>query len=121
MIVRLKYLAATVVGGAIVFFLYSMVWFGWPIEPLAYIPAPVVMVLVFVGVGALTIRSLAWLEREYLEPWEQARKRAGADREQPSNYTQERSGVERGPPPGAQDMVRPAPAITAVAGRSVKR
>ena len=38
-----------------------------------------------------------------------------------SNYTLERSGFHRGPPPGAQVIVRPASAIAAVAGRSVKR
>jgi len=38
-----------------------------------------------------------------------------------ANYPQERSGFHRGPPPGAQDMVRLAPAMRAVAGRSVKR
>ena len=38
-----------------------------------------------------------------------------------SNYTQERSGFHRGPPPGAQAMVRLAPATAAVAGRSARR
>ena len=38
-----------------------------------------------------------------------------------ANYTVERPGVHRGPPPGAQGMVRLAPATTAVAGRSPKR
>ena len=37
------------------------------------------------------------------------------------NYTQERTGFHRGPPPGAQEMVRLAPEISGVAGRSVKR
>jgi len=37
------------------------------------------------------------------------------------NYTQERPAFDRGPPPVAQDMVRLAPAIEAVAGRSVDR
>jgi hypothetical protein len=38
-----------------------------------------------------------------------------------SNYKVERSGFHRGPPPGAQAMVRLAPAIGSVAGRSPKR
>jgi hypothetical protein len=38
-----------------------------------------------------------------------------------SNYKVERSGVHRGPPPGAQMMLRLAPAISSVAGRSPER
>jgi hypothetical protein len=39
----------------------------------------------------------------------------------PANYAVERPGVHGGPPPGAQGMVRLAPATAAVAGRSPKR
>ena len=38
-----------------------------------------------------------------------------------SNYTLERPGNHRGPPLSAQEMVRSAPAISGVAGRSAKR
>jgi hypothetical protein len=52
--------------------------FAFPIWLIETAPPWIVLPVVFVGLGLGIVRGLAWLEREYLAPREEAQKAKGA-------------------------------------------